>query len=159
MNRSFRRAWLAPLALGLLASPAFAGPPLICFPIDNGGAPSLPWRAEGWKGTSAAYDRARLVTDTLALLGPDVPVLARMETLRRAALYAADGGSGQALVSALEARAGKASQADHALAVFDLGYGMATVAQAGGLRGGQRATPGTAYAKVQEALRERGSDP
>jgi hypothetical protein len=107
----------------------------------------------------ADYDRARLVPDTLALLGPDVPVLARMETLRRAALYASNGGSGQALVEALEARAGKATQAEHALALFDLGYGLGTVAQAGALHGGPRAASPTAYAKVQAAIRERGSDP
>lgn len=162
MTRHSGRAFLAPVALCLLATPALAGPPLLCFPIDNGGAPSLPWRSDGWKGQRADYDRARLVPDTLALLGPDVPVLARMETLRRAALYAADGGSGagQALVAALDARAEKAGKGEHALAVFDLGYAMATVAQAGVLRGsGYRAAPPVAYAKLQEALRERGSDP
>jgi hypothetical protein len=157
--RPFRRALLALLALCLLASPALAGPPLLCFPIDNGGAPSLPWQSGGWKGLARDYDRARLVPDTLALLGPDVPVLARMETLRRAALYAADSRSGQALVAALEARAAKAGKAEHALALFDLGYGTATVAQAGVLTGGSRASAASAYAKVQQALRERGSDP
>jgi len=150
----------ATLSLLLLSTAAHAGPPLLCHALDTGGAPSLPWRGDGgWKGSKADYDRARLVPDTLALLGADVPVIARMETLRRAALYAVDGGSGPALLKALEARAQNAGGAEHALAQFDLGYGMATLTQAGALRGGRWEMPPDAYRRIQDALRERGPDP
>jgi hypothetical protein len=160
MTRSARSVFAATLSILLLAPLAFAGPPMLCFPLDTGGAPSLPWRdSSGWKGIKADYDRARLVPDTLALLGPDVAVLARMETLRRAALYAHDGGSGPALLKALEERAQKAGKADHALALFDLGYGHATLIQAGALGGARYQAPPAAYSKVQEALRLRGGDP
>jgi len=157
---STRNVLAATLSLSLLATAAYAGPPMLCHPLETGGAPSLPWRGEGgWKGTRPDYDRARLVPDTLALLGADVPVIARMETLRRAALYAVDGGSGPALRKALEARAQKAGRAEHALAQFDLGYGMATLAQAGALAGRRGEIPPDAYRKIQDALREHGPDP
>jgi hypothetical protein len=159
-TRSTRSVFAATLSLSLLATAAYAGPPMLCHALDTGGAPSLPWRGEnGWKGSRADYDRARLIPDTLALLGADVPVIARMETLRRAALYAVDSGQGAALLKALEARAQKAAGADHALAQFDLGYGTATVAQAGALAGGRWEIPPAAYGHIQYALRERGTDP
>ena len=82
---------IAVLACTLAATAAFAGPPLICWRVETGGAKSLPWLTEGsaFDGSRADYDRSRLVRDTLDLLAPDVPVVVRMETLRRAALYAA----------------------------------------------------------------------
>jgi hypothetical protein len=83
---------LLPLAFALVvtAAPAFAGPPLICHPIEIGAAPSLPWSsAPGWNGALGSYDLARLSDDTVSLLTPQTPVDVRRETLRRAALYAA----------------------------------------------------------------------
>src|SRR5437667_464617 len=71
-----------------------AGPPLICHPLDIGGAKSLPWiggdRPSGadWRGVDPNYNLGQLVVDTLALLTPDTPVLVRMETMRRATVYA-----------------------------------------------------------------------
>ena len=70
----------------LLAAPAFAGPPLLCDPFDTAGAPSLAWGGKGWNQARTHYDLATLVAQTEALLGADVPVIARMETLRRAAI-------------------------------------------------------------------------
>lgn len=67
---------------------ALAGPPLICHPIEIGAAKSLPWAGPQWRDVKRDYDLNRLVSDTLALLGPETPVLARMETLRRATIYA-----------------------------------------------------------------------
>jgi hypothetical protein len=160
MTRSVRNALAASLATAFFATAALAGPPLLCWPLEAGGAPSLPWReGQGWKGTRADYDRAQLAKDTLALLGPQVETLARMETLRRAALYAHDGGSGRLLLAALDARAEKASGAEHALALFDAGYGQAVLTQAGALRGARYEMPAAAYRKVQDAIRERGGDP
>jgi len=72
-----------------LASSVFAGPPLLCHPYDIGSARSLPWNdAAGWTGTRADYKLENLVADTDALLTPTTPVVVRMETLRRAAIYA-----------------------------------------------------------------------
>src|SRR5262245_8471921 len=83
------------LALTLLFTLLFgeqmplAGPPLICHPIEIGNSRSLPWGdASDWRAVKRDYDLNRLVEDTLALLTPETPVLARMETLRRATVYA-----------------------------------------------------------------------
>jgi hypothetical protein len=81
---------LAGLAVVLAARPALAGPPLLCHPFEIGGAASLPWSAgSGWQNADAAYPLTRLVSDTQSLLTPSTPVVVRMETLRRAAIYAA----------------------------------------------------------------------
>ncbi|MEK7830116.1 MAG: hypothetical protein AAB401_03475, partial [Acidobacteriota bacterium] len=40
-----------------------------------------------WRDVKKDYDLNNLVADTLALLQPETPVLARMETLRRATVY------------------------------------------------------------------------
>lgn len=82
------RAALAALCLAVLPTLAHAGPPLICHPYAIGSAKSLPGGTKDHFGLSASYDRTPLVADTLALLTPDTPVIVRMETLRRAALYA-----------------------------------------------------------------------
>lgn len=108
----------------LLTAPAFAGPPLLCDPFDTAGAPSLPWGGDRWNQPVAGYDRTRLVEGTQALLTPQAPVVARMETLRRAAMYASrDGGIARALARALDARVATAGDDDaRALALFDAGY-------------------------------------
>lgn len=67
---------------------AQAGPLLICHQYEIGNAKSLPWAGNEWRDVKKDYDLNRLVNDTLALLTPDAPVLARMETLRRATIYA-----------------------------------------------------------------------
>ncbi len=67
---------------------AQAGPPLICHPFEIGNAKSLPWAGSEWRAVKPDYDINRLVEDTLALLTPDTPVIVRMETLRRATMYA-----------------------------------------------------------------------
>src|SRR4026208_1903074 len=72
-----------------IAAPALAGPPLLCHPFDIGNAKSLPWLGEkSWDEGQPGYKLDRLVADTEALLTPSTPVIVRMETLRRAALYA-----------------------------------------------------------------------
>ena len=56
-----RRGTLALVLVAALASPALAGPPLVCFPFDIGTARSLPWAPDtGWKGTRSDYDVTRL---------------------------------------------------------------------------------------------------
>src|SRR5437667_11540374 len=75
-------------ALFTLASSAEAGPPLICHAFEIGNAKSLPWgNSQNWNSPKLGYDIAKLSEDTIALLSPDVPVVVRMETLRRAAIY------------------------------------------------------------------------
>src|SRR5690349_3238185 len=93
-----------PLCSLLLALPALAGPPLICHPFDIGGAKSLPWSGgKDWSDADPSYDVAHLSEDTLALLKPGVPVLVRMETMRRAAIYAArQAGLAEDLLARLE---------------------------------------------------------
>jgi hypothetical protein len=113
----------------LVVSPAFAGPPLLCHAIDIGSAHSLPWTSTGWNLTGTEnYDSSRVVADTLALLTPDTPVLVRMETLRRATLYAQHrAASAKELLLKLEARTRENPK--DALAAFDLGYAAETYKQ------------------------------
>ncbi len=130
MKNPTRRAVLASL-LAVVPALAHAGPPLLCFAIQTAGAPSLPWGGAGWNEPRADYDRSRLPADTLALLAADAPVLARMETLRRAVLYArADGTAAVALLAALRSRLRDADSRTRALAQFDLGYALEAVHEA-----------------------------
>ncbi len=70
------------------ARPVLAGPPLLCHPYDIGTALSLPWQGHEWWPGRADYQVANLVAETQALLTPSTPVIVRMETLRRATIYA-----------------------------------------------------------------------
>lgn len=124
---------LAGLTL-LLAVPAHAGPPAICHQFQTGGAPSLPWSdGPGWRRPVATYDLSRLTDDTLKLLTPSTPVLARMETIRRATIYAStDARIAADLLSRVLARAldtvGEGAVSRHAL--FDAGYLVESYRQA-----------------------------
>ncbi len=129
------RAALVAAAL-LFSSAAFAGPPLLCHPFDTAGAASLPW-GKGWNGIDRGYDTSRLSADTLGLLRADTPVIARMETLRRAAIYAsANGAAVRDIAASLDARAtaAKTPQAK-ALALFDAGYFAETLQDIARLQG------------------------
>jgi hypothetical protein len=114
--------------LGLLAIavPAFAGPPLLCHAFDIGSAKSLPWVGEkSWFEGSPDYKLDQLVADTEALLTPSTPVIVRMETLRRAAIYAsADAHVASVLVKRLLNRAEASEMAGRpdALAYLDAAY-------------------------------------
>jgi len=109
-----------------LATLAQAGPPLICHAINIGQAKSLPWSSEGSNLSGQEnYDLKHLVPDTLAILNPATPVLVRMETLRRATIYAQrDPRVAQDLLTALRdhATASDAQEHPNALAWFDAGY-------------------------------------
>ena len=121
------------LALFSLAAPALAGPPFICHPFEIGPAASLPWNGgNNWLGMRADYDVTRVVADTEALLKTDMPTLARMETLRRAVLYAAQNRAvADRLVAALAARGTAADTAGRvdAIASFDLGYALEAMSE------------------------------
>jgi len=149
--------------LALLPAAAQAGPPLLCFPMAIGTARSLAWGSgSGWNAPRPEYDRARLAEDTLALLGPQTPVLVRMETLRRAAIYASsDDAAAKRLFDALRGRARHASGAKaDPLAQFDLGYAVEAYRQArhGLDRLLSADPPEDGYALVRQALAARGSD-
>jgi hypothetical protein len=112
-----------------------AGPPLICHPYDIGNAQSLPWGHSqqgtweaGWDNPLPGYDTKQLTGDTLKILDAPAPVLVRMETMRRAALYGAnDHASAAALLAALKQRATAANPG--APALFDYGYFTETLKQ------------------------------
>jgi hypothetical protein len=126
---------LAAVVLTVTAAPALAGPPLLCHPFDIGSARSLPWDGTSawWQGR-ADYNLQNLVADTEAILTPSTPVVVRMETLRRAALYASlDSKVASALLSSVTARAN--AGAGSAVAMFDAGYLTETYKQIAMLRG------------------------
>jgi hypothetical protein len=140
---------------------AQAGPPLICHPIEIGQAKSLPWVDFNHRG-STDYVLKNLSRDTLAILDSHAPVLVRMETLRRATIYARqDPQAAKDLITRLQARAANSDAAGRpdTLAWFDVGYLAEAYKQwmsngepnpAAGLDG---------YSWVTKAIRLRGSDP
>jgi hypothetical protein len=172
-NRSLRYAAPVVTAVLCFASIAQAGPPLICHTIEIGQAKSLPWITHSWNLSGGEnYDVKNLVRDTLDILGPDTPVLVRMETLRRATLYARkDPVVAKELLARLHARATAAESSGHpdALAWFDAGYLAETYKQWIGknmphMTDGMRmdANPAAGldgYALVKKALTLRGADP
>jgi hypothetical protein len=151
---------------------AQAGPPLICHAIEIGQAKSLPWISHNWNLSGGeTYDTRNLVRDTLEILALDTPVLVRMETLRRATLYARkDPVAAKELLARLYAHATSAESSGHpdALAWFDAGYLAETYKQwigrnlphmTDGMRMDSNPAAGVdGYALVKKALALRGSD-
>ncbi len=117
---------LAAFALfGLMSGTAEAGPPLICHPFEAGSAPLLPWGpGTSWNSPDRKYDVQRLTADTLQLLTPTTPVLARMEIMRRATIYAGqDKKVAAALLKAVLDRAKALPQDSRdSMTWFDAGY-------------------------------------
>ncbi len=151
------------LVLFGLVTSVFAGPPLICHRLDIGDAKSLPWAGTAWNlSGNESYNTKNLAQDTLAVLDSGAPVIVRMETLRRATLYARkDPRAAKELLTRLYQRATASETAGRpdALAWFDAGYLAETYRQwfykdpnpAAGIDG---------YALVKKALGLRGrSDP
>ena len=81
---------LAALAVvACFATPALAGPPLICHPFEVGGGKLIAWgTGSGWNTPDRSYDLKKLVAETTAVLTADAPILTRMENIRRATIYA-----------------------------------------------------------------------
>ena len=156
-----RSMLLVSILLLAVAAPAVAGPPLICHPFEIGTAKSLPWGAgDGWNSPKNDYDRGRLIGDTLGLLTAETPVIVRMETLRRAAIYASkDPQTASDLLARLMSRSREAEGKGSALALFDAGYLAETFKQMDYLfKVGNPATGVDGYALVKKALGLRGSD-
>lgn len=132
LNRQTVRQLTVGAALVLaLATPALAGPPLICHPFETGSAALLPWskNTNNWNAPDPSYDVHRLTADTMRLLTSDAPTLARMENLRRATVYAArDTAVGRQLLAAVLGRALNAAAGESAgsgqapRAYFDAAY-------------------------------------
>ena len=170
-----RKVWsgrLKFMAVALaLAVPATlkAGPPLLCHSLNIGNAKSLPWSGgENWRDGDGNYDLGHLAADTLALLDPQRPVIVRMETLRRATIYAQrDPAVAKQLLVRLHDRAfaSDASGRPSALAWFDYGYLVECYKQTGRMPGSHGSSPSSeiaasldGYAAVEKAIRLHGDD-
>ena len=140
---------------------AQAGPPLICHPIEIGQAKSLPWVEFNHRGR-ADYELKHLSRDTLAILDSHTPVLVRMETLRRATIYARqDPQVAKELITRLQERATNSDAAGRsdALAWFDVGYLAEAYKQWMGKGEPNPAAGLDGYNLVRKAIGLRGSDP
>ena len=171
-RRQTVRTTVAVAFIVALAGTAQAGPPLICHPFDTGTAKLLPWDAtvKAWNAPDPNYDIRNLTADTLRLLSSDAPVVLRMETLRRATIYAArDQRSAADLLRAVMARVETdAGKGRDPLAWFDAGYLVESYKQlgdafsrnspdAGKLPGDLSSVDG--YGMVKKALLLSGSNP
>jgi hypothetical protein len=142
-------------AIVLFATPALAGPPLICHPFDVEGGKLIAWgTGSGWNTPDRSYDIKRIVADTTAVLTPDAPILNRMENMRRATIYTMrDPVLAQELLKAVMARA--LSTTRDSQAWFDAGYLIESYKQAVHLR--ENKNPELrAWAAVDETIRVDG---
>ncbi len=150
----------AVLAIALMLAPAaYAGPPTLCYPFNTAGAASLPWGSgRGWNTPDKAYDTRRLLADTQTLLAPRTPVIARMETLRRASIYAsADGATLLGMAAMLDARIAASKDANtKALALFDAGYFAETLQDIIRLQGYDMPGIGKVDKRALNAIQARG---
>jgi len=137
------------------ATPALAGPPLICHPFETAGGTLIAWgTGPGWNSPDRNYDVKTLVADTNAVLSADAPILTRMENLRRATIYAMrDPAVAQELLKNVMARA--LSTTTDSRAWFDAGYLIESYKQATHLRE-DRKPELRLWAAVDETLRVDG---
>jgi hypothetical protein len=140
---------------------AQAGPPLLCHPIEIGQAKTLPWVDLNYQKGAGGYDLQNLTRDTLAILDSNPSVLVRMETLRRAAIYARqDPQVAKELLTRLHARVANSDAGNPgALAWFDVGYLAETYQQWMGKGEPNPAKGLDGYGFVKKAIGLRGSDP
>lgn len=174
-TRKLKLIVLALLSAPLIFAPAaLAGPPLLCHPFDISGAQSLPWgNDQSWSAERPDYDVSRLVADTEKLLVPGTPVIVRMETLRRAALYASrDPKVASSLLTTLTGKvhASNRAKSPDALAYLDAAYIIEALRQVGMLgeaRGFADRAPAMrdlvkdldGYALIQKSLLVQPDDP
>ncbi len=153
MFTTLTRTVVAVSAVVLFATPALAGPPLICHPFVTESGKLIAWGSgQGWNTPDHSYDIKQLVADTTAALTPEAPVLTRMENLRRATIYAMrDPVVAEQLLKALMTRA--LSTTNDGRAWFDAGYLIEAYRQGEDLRAGKKAG---AWAAVNETIRVDG---
>ena len=157
-SRRIAQFAIAIAAICMLTTTAFAGPPLICHAIDIGGAKTLPPVDLNYHKGDGGYDLNNLTRDTLAILDSNAAALVRMETLRRATIYARqDPQVAKELLTRLRARASN-SNSDGALAAFDFGYLVESYKQWMGANEPNPARGIDGYAWVKQAIEKRGSD-
>jgi hypothetical protein len=149
------RSLLALAVITCFATPALAGPPLICFPFETGGGKLIAWgTGSGWNTPDRAYDIKKLIADTEAVLTADAPVLTRMENMRRATIYAMrDPQIAQDLLKTVMARA--LDTTTDSRAWFDAGYLIESYKQAVHLRSNGKPEL-RAWAAVDETIRVDG---
>jgi hypothetical protein len=152
---TFTRSLIALAAVVLFATPALAGPPLICHPFETAGGKLIAWGSgPGWNTPDGSYDIKQLVVDATAVLTADAPVLTRMENLRRATIYAMrDPQIANELLKTVMARA-LATTSD-SRAWFDAGYLIESFKQASGIRE-TRNPERRAWAAVDETIKVDG---
>jgi hypothetical protein len=107
---------------------------LICHTYSIGNDTSLPWGVDknAWNNPDPKYNTANLAGDTLELLDSGKPLLTRMETLRRAAIYSSTStAAGLELANRLMARAlaSELEGKNNSLALFDAGYFVESMKQ------------------------------
>jgi hypothetical protein len=160
-----------------LVRPAMAGPVLICKNYEIGAAKSLPWGGSDWRSVKPDYDINRLVEDTTALLTPETPVIVRMETLRRAVIYAVwarvdrevnytkrNDNAAPELFSRLvvhgkQSAFQSASKKPDPMKLFDAGFFVESWKQAHVDGSGKKPADFDGYALVKQAIALRGNDP
>ena len=149
------RSFVTIAAVVFFATPALAGPPLICHPFEVESGKLIAWRTgSGWNTPDRSYDIKKLVADTNAVLTPDSPILTRMENMRRATIYAMrDPVLAQELLKTVMSRA-LATTSD-SRAWFDAGYLIESYKQAVHLRV-DRKPELRAWAAVDETIRVDG---
>jgi len=147
-------AQLPPTTLWTPAAHELKGPPAVCQPFAIGDADSLPWE-EGAFGIDSGFSTAKLVPTTRKLLDGQADALVRMETLRRAVIYAVGVGHygkksppsaqerklrTQELILMLQQRAlavhlgvQPATAAAAMPPLFDLGYALSAIRQLDGV--------------------------
>ena len=152
-----RQALAALAAVVFFASPALAGPPLICHPFEVESGKLIAWGSgPGWNTPDRSYDIKKLVPDITAVLTKDAPILTRMENMRRATIYAMrDPVLAQELLKTVMERA-LATTSD-SRAWFDAGYLIESYKQAEELRENRRPEL-RAWAAVDETIRVDGYD-
>ena len=116
-----KRLPIVTLSLIVLAGAALAGPPMICHSYSIGNDTSLPWGADknSWNNPDPLLDSGK-------------PLLTRMETLRRAAVYSSKNtAAALELANHLMARAlaSEVKGQNNSLALFDAGYFVESMKQ------------------------------
>jgi hypothetical protein len=161
--RFVRFTLLALATLFVLASPAVAGPPLVCHPFDIGNAKSLPWISHDWNLSGGEnYDTKNLSSDTIAILDASRVPLVHMETLRRATLYARkDPVAAKQLLLTLVARAQSSASSSNpdAFALFDAAYLTEAYKQWLGEKNQNPANGLDGFVWLRRAVQLRGNDP
>jgi hypothetical protein len=149
------RSLVAIAALVMFATPALAGPPLICHPFQTDGAKLIAWgTGQGWNTPDRKYDVQRLVADTTSVLTADAPILSRMENMRRATIYAMqDPQVANALLKVMIDRA--LATSTNSAAWFDAGYLIESYKQAVHIRDNRKPEL-RAWAAVDETIKVDG---